>query len=104
MLDLERDPKLMWALANRDRFPVDVNRAEREMLLRIPGLGARSVDTLIAVRRVKAIRLEDLQRLARSVKRLQPFVITQDWRPGAADERLAAVVPPVMQPVQLSLF
>ena len=56
MLDLKRDPKLMWALANRDRFPVDVNRAEREMLLRIPGIGARSVDTLIGVRRVKAIR------------------------------------------------
>ncbi|WP_174300022.1 putative DNA modification/repair radical SAM protein [Caulobacter sp. S45] len=104
MLDLERDPKLMWALANRDRFPVDVNRAEREMLLRIPGLGARSVDTLIGVRRVKAIRLEDLQRLARSVKRLQPFVITADWRPGAVDERLAEVAPPVVKPVQLSLF
>ncbi len=104
MLDLERDPKLMWALANRDRFPVDVNRAEREMLLRIPGLGAKSVDTLIGVRRIKAIRLEDLQRLARSVKRLQPFVITADWRPGTVDERLAEVAPKVVKPVQLSLF
>ncbi len=104
MLDLERDPKLMWALANRDRFPVDVNRAEREMLLRIPGLGAKSVDTLIEVRRIKAIRLEDLQRLARSVKRLQPFVITADWRPGTVDERLAEVAPKAVKPVQLSLF
>ena len=105
MLDLKRDPKLMWALSNRDRFPVDVNRAEREMLLRIPGLGAKSVDTLIGVRRVKAIRLEDLQRLARSVKRLLPFVITQDWRPAAVDERLAEVAPhAVVQPLQLSLF
>ncbi len=104
MLDLERDPKLMWALANRDRFPVDVNRAEREMLLRIPGLGAKSVGTLIEVRRIKAIRLEDLQRLARSVKRLQPFVITADWRPGTVDERLAEVAPRILKPVQLSLF
>ena len=105
MLDLKRDPKLMWALANRDRFPVDVNRAEREMLLRIPGLGTRSVDTLIGVRRVKAIRLEDLQRLAKSVKRLLPFVVTADWRPGAVDERLAEVAPPATEPPrQLSLF
>jgi predicted DNA-binding helix-hairpin-helix protein len=105
MLDLKRDPKLMWALANRDRFPVDVNRADREMLLRIPGLGAKSVDTLIGVRRVKAIRIEDLQRLARSVKRLQPFVITADWRPRAIDERLDALAPPATEPPrQMSLF
>ena len=104
MLDLTRDPKLVWALANRDRFPVDVNRAEREMLLRIPGLGAKSVDTLIAVRRVKAIRLEDLQRLARSIKRLQPFVVTADWRPAAVDERLAEVAPLPEAPRQMSLF
>ena len=104
MLDLKRDPKLMWALANRDRFPVDVNRADREMLLRIPGLGAKSVDTLIGVRRVKAIRLEDLQRLSKSLKRLQPFVVTADWRPAAVDERLAEVAPAAEAPRQLSLF
>ena len=105
MLDLKRDPKLMWALANRDRFPVDVNRAEREMLLRIPGLGAKSVDTLIEVRRVKAIRLEDLQRLTRSLKRLQPFVIAEDWRPRAVDERLAELASPSAEPPrQMSLF
>ena len=104
MLDLQRDPKLMWTLANRDRFPVDVNRADREMLLRIPGLGTKSVDTLIAVRRVKAIRLEDLQRLAKSVKRLQPFVIAADWTPATVDERLAEVAPPTVEPRQLSLF
>ena len=44
MLDLALDPKLAWALLHRDRFPVDVNTAEREMLLRVPGLGARAVD------------------------------------------------------------
>ena len=104
MLDLTRDPKLMWALANRGHFPVDVNLADREMLLRIPGLGAKSVDTLLAVRRVKAIRLEDLQRLARSVKRLQPFVITTDWRPDATQDRLAELAPAPVVPRQLSLF
>ena len=74
------------ALANRGRFPVDVNRADREMLLRIPGLGVKSVDRLIGVRRFKAIRLEDLGRLSGSVKRLQPFVICADWRPMTLDD------------------
>ena len=104
MLDLTRDPKLMWALANRGRFPLDVNVADREMLLRVPGMGVRSVDALLQVRRVKAVRLEDLKRLVRSVKRLQPFVVTADWRPAAVDERLAEVAPPPAPPRQLDLF
>ena len=41
MLDLDADPKLAWALKHRDQFPVDVNRAPRELLLRVPGLGTR---------------------------------------------------------------
>jgi putative DNA modification/repair radical SAM protein len=53
MLDLAVDPKLAWALKNRHRFPVDVNRAEREMLLRVPGLGARAVDKIVAARRTR---------------------------------------------------
>jgi putative DNA modification/repair radical SAM protein len=91
MLDMAIDPKLAWALANRDRFPVDVNLADREMLLRIPGLGAKTVDKLVAARRLTRIRLDDLARLAGSMKRARPFVICDDWRPGgltdAADLR-----------------
>ena len=45
MLDLDIDPKLAWALKNRHRFPVDVNTADREMLLRVPGLGASAPST-----------------------------------------------------------
>ena len=81
MLDLEFDPKLAWALANRDRFPVDVNTADRELLLRVPGLGVRAVDRLIATRRLKRIELADLKRLAGSVKRLQAFVVAEGWTP-----------------------
>src|SRR4029077_8001276 len=47
MLDLERDPKLAWALRNRALFPIDVNRAPRETLLRVPGLGARVVRRIL---------------------------------------------------------
>lgn len=106
MLELERDPKLAWALANRRRFPVDVNRAAREMLLRIPGLGVRSIDRLLEIRALKAIRLEDLRRLTRSTKRLLPFVITADWRPRTTD-RLdlgADLAESSARPVQMSLF
>jgi putative DNA modification/repair radical SAM protein len=107
MLDLELDPKLAWALSNRGRFPVDVNTAEREMLLRIPGLGVKTVDRLLGVRRFKAIRLEDLGRLSGSVKRLKPFVICADWRPMTLDDagleaRFRAVAE--AKPAQMSLF
>ncbi|MBN8900852.1 MAG: putative DNA modification/repair radical SAM protein [Rhodospirillales bacterium] len=103
MLDLAIDPKLAWALRHRERFPVDVNTAEREMLLRIPGLGVRSVDRLIAARRHRTLRLADLARLAGSERRLRPFVVTADHRPTALLDRsdLRTLVAP---PRQLALF
>jgi len=82
MLDSAVDPKLAWALKHRDRFPVDVNTAEREVLLRVPGLGSRGVQRVIASRAVAALRLEDLKRIAGSVTRMKPFVIARDWTPG----------------------
>src|SRR5690606_12142982 len=78
-LDLAIDPKLAWALRNRGAFPVDVNRADREVLLRVPGLGVRSIDRLLEVRRYKRLRLEDVRRLARTVEKLKPFIVTADW-------------------------
>lgn len=81
MLDLERDPKLAWALRHRAMFPLDVNRAPREALLRVPGLGVRVVDRLIAARRHVTLRLADLARLTRSLDAVRPFVTTPDWRP-----------------------
>ena len=63
MLALDIDPKLAWALAHRERFPVDVNRASREVLLRVPGLGTKAVDRIIAARRTTSIRVADLARL-----------------------------------------
>ncbi|HEY0194445.1 MAG TPA: putative DNA modification/repair radical SAM protein [Kofleriaceae bacterium] len=83
-LDAEVDPKLAWALRHRAWFPVDVNRAEREQLLRIPGLGVRNVDRLIAMRRVRSVRLADLAALRVVMKRTAPFVITADHNPDNA--------------------
>ena len=82
MLDLAIDPKLAWALRNRAMFPVDVNRAPREMLLRVPGLGTRVVDRILATRRHRRLRLEDIGRLAKSIARLRPFIVAEGWSPG----------------------
>ena len=104
MLDLAVDPKLAWALKNRDQFPVDVNTAAREMLLRVPGLGVKSVDRIISVRRWRTLRLDDVGRMTRSLGSVRAFITTLDWTPGgltdAADLRARLVKPAE----QLSLF
>jgi putative DNA modification/repair radical SAM protein len=88
MLELDIDPKLAWALKNRHCFPVDVNTAQREVLLRVPGLGVRAVNRIIKARRHTTLRLDDLGRLSTGVKRLLPFVVTPDHRPGGLTDRL----------------
>ena len=106
MLDLAVDPKLAWALNSRALFPVDVNTADREMLLRVPGLGVKSVDRMISVRRYRTLRLEDIARLCRGIDKVRPFITALDWSPGgltdAVDLRARLVREPA--PVQLSLF
>jgi putative DNA modification/repair radical SAM protein len=103
-LDLAIDPKLAWALANRARFPVDVARAPREMLLRVPGFGTRTVARILAARRSGLLRYGDLLRMGAIMSKAQPFVTLPDWRPGALTDSAglrARYAPP---PEQLSLF
>jgi putative DNA modification/repair radical SAM protein len=104
MLDLDVDPKLAWALKNRHRFPVDVNRADREMLLRVPGLGARAVDKIVVARKHTTLRLEDLARLTSGLKRAKPFLITADHHPKARLDKLDLRERLIEKPEQLSLF
>lgn len=80
-LDLQVDPKLAWALANRGFFPVDLNRAEKWKLLRVPGLGMRNVERIISMRRFAQIRMADLMALRVSLKKVRPFVLTADHNP-----------------------
>lgn len=105
-LDVTLDPKLAWALRHRAFFPVDVNTAPREKLLRIPGVGVRNVEAILRIRRHKKIRLQDLQRLRVSVKRALPFLICEDHFSSALEiDRLALrskVAPPQSQ--QMLLF
>ncbi|KQN80630.1 putative DNA modification/repair radical SAM protein [Sphingomonas sp. Leaf62] len=105
MLPLDIDPKLAWALKFRDRFPVDVNRAPREMLLRVPGLGVKAVGAILTARRWRRLGLADVARLTVSVAKLRPFIIADDWRPVVLADR--AELRPVVAPRktdQLELF
>jgi putative DNA modification/repair radical SAM protein len=104
MLDLEIDPKLAWALKNRGKFPVDVNSAAREMLLRVPGLGVRAVDRIVAARRYAQLRLEDVGRACAGLKRVRPFIVAADWRPTADTDRIDLRQRLAPQPRQMSLF
>jgi putative DNA modification/repair radical SAM protein len=83
-LELDVDPKMSWALRHPQLFPVDVNTASREELLRVPGLGVRTVDRVIASRRWRRVRVDDLKRLKVSLRRVLPFVTTADHLPRGA--------------------
>jgi putative DNA modification/repair radical SAM protein len=87
-LELELDPKLAWALRNRERFPVDLNRADQSELLRVPGLGIRNVKRIVAMRRWHRVRLDDLARLRVPLGRALPFVVLADHSPGALTDAL----------------
>ena len=84
MLDLEMDPKLSWALANRGAFPVDVNTAAYERMLRVPGFGIKTVRKIVSARRHAKLRYGDLVKLGANMKNAKTFIITLDWHPGAA--------------------
>jgi predicted DNA-binding helix-hairpin-helix protein len=88
MLPLDTDPKLAWALKFRDIFPVDVNRAPRELLLRVPGLGVRAVNALLRSRRWRKLRLEDVGRLTASLRKVRPFIAAADWQPAGLLDRV----------------
>ncbi len=104
-LDLDIDPKLAWALAHREFFPVDVNRAEKHQLLRIPGVGARSVDRILQVRQHSSLTSEDLKKLRVAWSRARYFVLTADTNPSVQKLDTAALRELVAdKPQQLMLF
>ena len=104
-LDLAVDPKLSWALRNRHMFPIDVNKAPRDLLLRVPGLGTKSVDRILKVRRWHKLRTEDLPRLHVSVKKVLPFIMLADYNAASLaidDDKLERRF--VRSDAQLELF
>jgi len=104
-LALDIDPKLAWALRHRDRFPVALDTATREEILRVPGIGARNTQRLLRLRRRRRIRWSDLVELRVVTRRAFPFVTVADMprRLGEpASETLRARLSEA--PAQLSLF
>lgn len=96
-LRLDLDPKTAWAIENREFFPVDVNHASREALLRVPGLGLRTVEKILVQRKHRAVRWDDLRRLRAPLKRTRPFVITADGGPpkwSDKEQLLKLLLPP----------
>ncbi len=96
-LDMRVDPKTAWAVRHPEQFPVDINSAPREMLLRTPGLGQRCVDRLLRARRLHRLSLEDLRKLRVRLGLSKPFIVAADWRPSATATTVGA--PALHQPL-----
>ncbi|MDR2936498.1 MAG: radical SAM protein, partial [Rikenellaceae bacterium] len=73
-LDLDIDPKLAWALRHPEAFPVDLNRADVEMILRVPGIGTKSAGLIVAARRHRAITGATLKKIGVVMKKAQYFI------------------------------
>lgn len=82
MLDMEHDPKLAWALHNRHIFPIDLNKADRYLLLRVPGIGARTVQKILSIRPYANLTWEDLTKMRLSLNKLKPFVTVTNYKPA----------------------
>ncbi|WP_217535706.1 putative DNA modification/repair radical SAM protein [Stenotrophomonas sp. GbtcB23] len=105
MLDLDIDPKLAWAIRHPERFPVDLNVASKEMLLRVPGLGVRNVKRVLMARRHGRLRVADVARLRAPMSKLLPFVQLADHHPRRAlDDPTALRARLAPPPRQASLF
>jgi predicted DNA-binding helix-hairpin-helix protein len=103
MLELDKDPKLAWALRHRHVFPLDLNRAERHLMLRVPGLGVTTVDKIIAIRRYHAVTWHDLVKLRVPLQKVKPFSCVQDYKPALHLLDSAALFKTTAPP-QLELF
>lgn len=73
-LDLDIDPKLGWALRNLHQFPVDINSADLELILRIPGIGVTSAKKIVSARKFKRLQPEDLKKLGIAYNRSKFFL------------------------------
>lgn len=80
-LDLDIDPKLSWALRNRNLFPLDVNRADRNLIARVPGIGMKSVHKITEARKYRKLNWDHLKRIGVALNRAKYFITcdSADW-------------------------
>jgi putative DNA modification/repair radical SAM protein len=74
-LDLEVDPKVSYALRNPEKFPVDINKADYEMILRVPGIGVKSAMKIVKSRAHQRLNLDHLKRIGVALKRARHFIV-----------------------------
>lgn len=104
-LSLTEDPKTTWAKAHPEFFPVDVNTAPREALLRIPGIGHKNVDRIVSIRKYHRLGTDDLRKLRIRVKDALLFCIAADHLPSAPLVNPGTAIPDaVVAATQLDLF
>ena len=73
-LDLEIDPKLAWALRHPECFPLDINKADYNFLLRVPGIGVKSAKLIVLSRRYARLKMADLKKMGIVLKKAQYFI------------------------------
>lgn len=88
-LDLEIDPKLSWALRNRNIFPLDINRADYHLILRIPGIGVKSAKKIVAARKFAPLSYEQLKKLGVALNRAKHFIICSNYFPSMEKDSLS---------------
>ncbi len=84
------DPKCNWAINNMQEFPVDVNAASLETLLRVPGIGPTSARRIVVARRNGRLGIVELKRMGVVLKRAQYFIRASDWPPNTRPDKQAA--------------
>ncbi len=106
-LDPDLDPKVMWALRHPEFFPIDLQTADYEMILRVPGIGVKSANLIVSGRRYCKIRLENLKKMGVVMKRAQYFIYHPDT-PASLRRLYPEMLRPLLvakpKPAQLDLF
>jgi putative DNA modification/repair radical SAM protein len=110
-LDLDMDPKLAWALRNLDQFPIDINKADYHLILRVPGIGVSSALKIVKARKFRKLRWDELKRFGIAINRAKHFVfchgtneMPRDLQPQALREKILGqhkYVKPIAPQLQL---
>ena len=101
-LSLTEDPKTVWARTHPEYFPVDVNAAPKESLLRVPGIGYRNVERIVKIRRYHRLSLGDLSKLHVRLKLVSGFIVAADHLPTPTTLGPApSIASPAMQQIEM---
>lgn len=97
-LDMDIDPKLNWALRHLDQFPLDVNTADRELIMRVPGIGVQSADKIVAARKFSKLNTDHLQKMGIAYNRakyflqsVNPFASRKEYTPGQIRQQILQI-------------